>query len=101
MVQQPLYSRPEWHAAHSRVLALLPTAKDRITSPAELDPDKICDAATAAQLNYDFVLLPNPGRQSHDHIVKEYFRSRARNFDSNPYYSGQPRSSRSGAGDDT
>ena len=64
MVQQPLYARPGWLAAHARVVELLHTAEERIASPAELGPDAICDAATAAQLDYDFVLLPNPWRQS-------------------------------------
>lgn len=64
LTQNPLYRQPGWVAAHARLLALLPEARERIAGPYDMLPDPILEAATAAGALVESVLLRNPWRGS-------------------------------------
>jgi hypothetical protein len=62
LADNPLFRQPGWVAAHARLLALLPAARERIPAPYDMIPDEICSAAKAAGVPYEWVLLRNPWR---------------------------------------
>jgi len=55
---------PDLIAAHARLLALLPNARQRIRVPSEITPDRILEAAEEAQAATESVLLPYSWRFS-------------------------------------
>jgi hypothetical protein len=62
LARNPLYRQPGWVAAHARLLTLLPNAVERVTAPYSMTPDPILEAATAAGVPFESILLYNPWR---------------------------------------
>jgi hypothetical protein len=62
LARNPLYRQPGWVAAHARLLALLPEARETVAAPYSLTPDLILKAATAAGCPVESVLVYNPWR---------------------------------------
>jgi hypothetical protein len=62
LADNPLYRQSGWVAAHARLLAFLPGVRGRISAPYGMVPDPIIEAATAAGVLHEFVLLRNPWR---------------------------------------
>lgn len=66
LARDPLYRLPGWVAAHARLLALLPNARERIAAPYNMVPDPIWVAADAAGAVVESVLVYNPWRGNPD-----------------------------------
>ena len=64
MAENPVFREPEWVAAHARLLALLPNARERIIAPFDITPDPIWEAAGEIGALAESVLLPNRWRRT-------------------------------------
>lgn len=60
----PLYRQAGWTAAHARLLAILPNARETIPVPYNLLPDGVLEAAKDAGVPIESVLLFNPWRSN-------------------------------------
>lgn len=61
LARNPLYQQPGWVVAHSRLLAVLPNAAERIPAQYRMTPDPILGAATEAGVLVESVLMFNLG----------------------------------------
>ena len=62
LAQNPLFRQPGWLAAHTRLLALLPHAQQKLAAPYCMVPDAILEAAKEIGGITGAVILYNPQR---------------------------------------
>lgn len=63
-MQNPQYQKPSWIDAHNRLLTLFPHAREVISRPCFMTPDKILEAATQADIPFESVLIQNVWRSN-------------------------------------